>query len=227
VLKPGDVVQGTLTIGFGHTGADVIIGQRISRPQGEALMSKDLGRFESAVRRLVKVQLTQGQFDALVSFTFNCGEANLKTSTLLKKINARAPVDEVQAQFRRWTRSKGKVLAGLVKRRNAEAAMWAGEVVTHGEIVAMPRPADISPTPLVEEDRTPGKSKDVLALGGMAGLGSISAVEAIRDAVTEVRNAALDADLGLFVALASVILVGLAVWIGWRRYRQITVEARR
>ena len=117
-----------LTIGYGHTGSDVKPGMRITVQRGMELLAQDVNRFERAVNRLVTVPLTQGQFDALVSFAFNVGEGagGLQTSTLLKKLNARDYAGAA-AQFNLWNKSKGKVLAGLVRRRAAERKMFEGK----------------------------------------------------------------------------------------------------
>ncbi|QTD45487.1 glycoside hydrolase family protein [Ottowia testudinis] len=114
---------GVLTIGYGHTGAGVKPGQRITEAQAEQLLRQDMGKFEAAVQRQVKVPLTQGQFDALTSFTFNCGEGALKNSTLLKKLNA-GDYAGAQAEFHKWNKGGGRVLPGLVKRRAEEAQMF-------------------------------------------------------------------------------------------------------
>ena len=111
---------GVLTIGYGHTGPDVKPGQRITEAQAEQLLRQDMSKFEAAVKRQVKVPLTQGQFDALTSFTFNCGEGALKKSTLLKKLNA-GDYAGAQAEFQKWNKGGGRVLPGLVKRRAEEA----------------------------------------------------------------------------------------------------------
>lgn len=79
--------------------------------------------FEKAVTRNVTVQLNQDQFDALVSFTFNLGEGNLKQSTLLKKVNA-GDFAGAAKEFPRWNKADGKVLAGLVRRRASEALLF-------------------------------------------------------------------------------------------------------
>src|SRR5690606_10106222 len=83
---------GVLTIGVGHTSAAgppvVKPGMKITLEEADAILKRDLARFEESVSRLVKVPLSQPQFDALVSFTFNLGEGNLSRSTLLKKLNA-------------------------------------------------------------------------------------------------------------------------------------------
>ena len=122
-LKAGDTVRGTLTIGYGHTGSDVSIGQTITEVQGRDILRRDLATAEGDVTGAVKVPLTQNQFDALVSFVFNVGGSNFRKSTLLKKLNARDFAGAAQ-QFAVWNKSKGQVLAGLSKRRAAEAALF-------------------------------------------------------------------------------------------------------
>lgn len=113
---------GVWTIGYGHT-ADVKEGDSIDQEAAEAFLIEDLETFEQAVTRLVEVPLTQQQFDALVSWTFNLGAGNLAESTLLKKLN-NYQYAEVPEQMMRWVRAGGKVLEGLVRRRAAEAALF-------------------------------------------------------------------------------------------------------
>jgi GH24 family phage-related lysozyme (muramidase) len=122
----GSKPKGTLTIGYGHTNAaadptKIKQDLRITEPQADTILDNDLDPCEADVNRLVKVELTQNQFDALCSFQFNTGL--LKTSTLLKKLNAGNEA-AVPAELMRFTKSKGKELAGLVRRRKAEVALW-------------------------------------------------------------------------------------------------------
>ena len=123
-LKAYKCPAGVLTIGYGHTGKSVKEGMEITQEQAEVILKHDLERFESAVRDCVKVTLEQGQFDALVSFAFNCGAAALKSSTLLRKLNAGDVVGAAQ-EFHKWNKAGGKVLKGLVRRRAAEAHLFA------------------------------------------------------------------------------------------------------
>jgi lysozyme len=112
------------TIGFGTT-AGVKPGQAITKERAEELLREDVKRFEAQVLRLVKVPLTQGQHDALVSFVYNLGAGNLSNSTLLRLLNA-GDYAGAAAQFDRWNKAGGKVLAGLVRRRAAERALFEG-----------------------------------------------------------------------------------------------------
>ncbi len=95
----------------------------LSAEEIDDILRKDLARFEAGVSRLVKVDLTQGQFDALVSFSFNVGLGNLQNSTLRMKLN-RGDYDGAAEQFLVWTKAGGKVLPGLVKRRTHEQEMF-------------------------------------------------------------------------------------------------------
>jgi len=114
---------GVLTIGYGSTGKHVQPGMSINTAYGEKLLREDVSRFESAVNRLVTVPMSQGQFDALVSFAFNVGEGALAKSTLLRKLNA-GDYAGAAHEFKRWNRGGGRVLAGLVRRREAEAKLF-------------------------------------------------------------------------------------------------------
>lgn len=105
------------TIGYGHTGPDTHKGLTIDEAQAEALLRKDLARFEACIDACVHADLTQGQFDALVSLAYNIGCWNVRASTLVKLLNAgQADAD----QFLRWNKAAGKVMAGLTRRREAE-----------------------------------------------------------------------------------------------------------
>lgn len=117
---------GVLTIGYGSTGKHVQTGMRITKEQADALLVKDLERFEEGVDELVTVHLDQDEFDALVAFSFNVGLGNLKTSTLLRRLNAK-DYASAASEFRKWNKGGGKVLPGLVKRRAAEAALFVGD----------------------------------------------------------------------------------------------------
>ena len=115
------------TIGYGRT-RNVKEGDQITEVQAERDLLEELEEFKHQVLDSVKVELKQNELDALTSWTYNLGVGNLKSSTLLKKLNA-GNKDEVPAEIVRWNKANGKVLAGLTKRREAEAELWAKEVV--------------------------------------------------------------------------------------------------
>jgi len=122
-LTAYNCASGVLTIGYGHTGPDVFNGQSISMDEAESLLVQDLHRFERAVREVVTVPLTQNQFDALVSFTFNVGAGALSSSTLLRLLNA-GDYEGAAGQFSRWVNGANGPLPGLVRRRAAEQALF-------------------------------------------------------------------------------------------------------
>jgi GH24 family phage-related lysozyme (muramidase) len=113
---------GVWTIGYGHT-LNVVRGQIIDVITAEQLLKQDLQQFERAVDKLITVPLTDNQFSALVSFAFNCGEGALSTSTLRRKLNGGDYLGAA-LEFLKWTRANGKVLPGLVRRRNAEKQLF-------------------------------------------------------------------------------------------------------
>ena len=115
------------TIGYGRT-RNVKEGDKITEVQAERDLLEELEEFKHQVLDSVKVELKQNELDALTSWTYNLGVGNLKSSTLLKKLNA-GNKDEVPAEIVRWNKANGKVLAGLTKRREAEAELWAKEVI--------------------------------------------------------------------------------------------------
>ncbi|TKC86027.1 lysozyme [Trinickia terrae] len=126
LIAYADVV-GVLTIGYGHTGPDVKPGLIITQSQADQHLSDDLARFESGVGALVKVPLNANQFSALVSFSYNLGLGNLGSSTLLRLLNQR-DYPGAALQFPRWDRAGGRELAGLLRRRQAEQALFEAPV---------------------------------------------------------------------------------------------------
>jgi lysozyme len=111
------------TIGYGHTGG-VKKGDVCTEEEALDWLRDDCGAAEACITAHVLVELTQSQYDALVSFIFNVGCGNFKGSTLCKLINA-GDMDSAAEQFVRWNKAAGKVLAGLTRRREAEATMFS------------------------------------------------------------------------------------------------------
>jgi len=110
------------TIGYGHTHTTKQ-GMKITKAQADKLLYMDIAWAEEAVNTLVKVPLTQNQFDALVSFVFNVGAGAFSKSTLLRFLNM-GDYTNAAAQFLRWNRQKGKVLNGLTRRRQEERELF-------------------------------------------------------------------------------------------------------
>ena len=115
------------TIGYGWTlpvdGKPVRPGMTIDQATADRLLKTGLVSYENDVLKIVKVKLTQGQFDALVSLAYNIGSRALSTSTLLKKLNA-GDIKGAADEFLRWNKAGGKVLNGLTRRREAERALF-------------------------------------------------------------------------------------------------------
>ena len=113
---------GVWTVGVGST-RDVHAGMVITQTEADERLREDLQDAEAAVERLVKVQLTDNEFSALVSLVFNIGSGAFSHSTLLRMLNS-GDRKGAALQFKRWNRGGGKVLPGLVKRRAAETALF-------------------------------------------------------------------------------------------------------
>ena len=132
---------GLPTIGVGHlltkselssgkiiiNGVTVRYANGLSKQQALDLLGQDVKFAEQAVNSGVKVLLNQDQFDALVSFTFNVGAGAFTGSTLLKLLN-QGRYDQVPTQLLRWVRAGGRVVQGLINRRNNEIRLWRGEL---------------------------------------------------------------------------------------------------
>jgi lysozyme len=114
---------GLPTIGYGHRILKHGSYEEISEEFASTILVTDVRDAEQAVARLVKVELTQGQFDALVDFTFNLGAGRLASSTLLKDLNA-GRYDDACEQLLRWDHAGCTELPALKARRKAEAALW-------------------------------------------------------------------------------------------------------
>jgi lysozyme len=111
--------NGVWTIGYGHT-KDVKKGDQITQYQAEQFLRDDLQKFEAVANKCANLN-TQGRYDAVVDFIYNCGPANFNSSTLKKYIESRRATWEIQEQFLRWVNASGKKLGGLVSRRIWEA----------------------------------------------------------------------------------------------------------
>ena len=126
---------GILTIGYGHTGTDVLPGMRITEAQADEILKRDVAKFAAMVEKALTAKVSQGQFDALVSFCFNTGPGkagvkdglitlkNGNPSSLLRKTNAGDKLGAA-AEFDKWTKANGQELRGLVARRDAEQRMY-------------------------------------------------------------------------------------------------------
>lgn len=120
---------GKPTIGYGHvilSSEHHLNAAKLTVTQAKAIMAKDLGKFENAVLKAIKVPVLQHQFDAMVSLAFNVGAGAFAGSTLVSKLNKK-DYQGAADEFLRWNKAGGKVLDGLTKRRVAERQLFLGE----------------------------------------------------------------------------------------------------
>jgi len=214
-LKAYYCPAGVCTIGYGHTSAagapQVADGMIITQADAEDILKRDIVKYEIAVMDLVKVKLTQNQFDVLVDFAYNAGVGNLKSSTMLKKVNA-GDLDAVPAELMKWTKGGGKVLPGLVRRRQAEAAWWSADQ----HVEEQEQRTDPDPVPV----RTMADSKQGNAALLTAGLGSVGVAKEVAAQAKDASDVA-DQFMGLlsntnFVIMVAIIGAGAAIWY-WRK----------
>jgi lysozyme len=116
------------TIGYGNTfyedGTPVKLGDKITQERAESLFTLISDSFAAKVEPLIKSKINENQFGALTSFAYNAGVGNLQKSTLLKKVNANPADPTIRAEFMKWDKANSKVLAGLTRRRQAEADLY-------------------------------------------------------------------------------------------------------
>lgn len=205
------------TIGYGHTSAAgeplVKEGMTITQDEAEAILKRDIVKYENGVNDLVKVKLTQHQFDVLADFAYNAGVPQLKTSTLLKKVNA-GNFDAVPAELMKWTKGGGKEIPGLVRRRRAEAEWWRD--LANKPVVEEEQRIDPDPVPV----KTITESKQA---NGAIAIGALGSVGAAKEAVTQVQEAndlfatvmSMLKDPN-FLIMVAVVGIGAAIWY-WRK----------
>lgn len=193
-LKAYQCSAGRWTIGYGHT-ATARPGMSISQIDADRLLLQDISLAEAEVSRAVDVTLTDNQFAALVSWTYNVGTDAMRKSTLVRKLNA-GDFGSVPSELARWNKVNGKPNKGLANRRAAEAGLWA-----RGSFVAS---RDVEPTTPAE----PSSAKEAGTLGGVA-----AAAAAAAPALTSLS--------GLHWAVGVALVAGLvglaAIWLFRRR----------
>lgn len=117
---------GVMTIGYGHAIRPGETFTRITEDQAEILLAADVIKAEQAIDKYVKVPLTQGQYDALVSFIYNVGSGAFSRSTLLRKLN-RKDYSGAAGEFSRWVYANSRKLKGLINRRQEEMEVFNGQ----------------------------------------------------------------------------------------------------
>jgi lysozyme len=127
---PGSKDGHPWTIGWGHTGKEVVKGLVWTQEQADAALAKSADKFSGGVGSLLKVPVNQNQFDALVCLAYNIGTGALSSSTLLRMLNS-GDFEGAAAQFLRWNKNDGKVMLGLARRRLAEKYLFEGHDVDY------------------------------------------------------------------------------------------------
>jgi lysozyme len=222
-LKAYRCPAGVCTIGYGHTSAagtpEVTDGMTITQAQADDILKRDIVKYEISVMDLVKVPLTQNQFDVLVDFAYNAGVGNLKSSTMLKKINS-GNLDMVPSELMKWTKGGGKVLPGLVRRRQAAGAWWTAgaKPATPEQVFDHEQEHRTNPDPVPV--RTMADSKQGNAAVLTAGLGGLGIAKEVASQAKDASDTA-DQLAGLFASpnfLIMLAVVGLAaaIWF-WRK----------
>jgi GH24 family phage-related lysozyme (muramidase) len=216
-LKAYRCPAGILTIGYGHTSAagapEVRDGMTITQDEAESILKNDLVKYEQPVAAMVKVELEQNQFDVLVDFAYNAGVGALKTSTLLKKVNA-GDFDAVPDELMKWTKGGGKVLPGLVRRRQAESAWWNAHH-DHPHDHADHRS---EPDPIPVKSMAESKQGNAALITG--GLGTLGAAKEVAAQAQDASDT-VDQLMGLlhnsnFMIMVIIIGLGAAIWY-WRK----------
>lgn len=193
------------TIGWGCT-EGIKLGMRWTEAEATEGLRREIAKHEDAVLRLVTVEINQNQFDALTSFSYNCGIGALSKSTLLKRLN-KGDVAGAAAAFSAWNKAGGKVLPGLVARRSREAALFLKPVSAPGE-PWMPQRVEASRPPISARVATVGSSIGTAGVATVAA-GGIPAPPSVVDT----SSAAVAAWKGIASKAAAdpLLLAGLAI----------------
>jgi lysozyme len=193
------------TIGWGCT-EGVTLGMRWTEADATAGLRREMAKHEAAVMRLVTVEINQNQFDALTSFSYNCGISALQKSTLLKRLN-KGDYSGAAEAFGVWNKGGGKVLPGLVARRAREAALFMKPVVAPAE-PAMPQKVEKAVEPPSRTTVGVGVGTGALALPQIPDPPDVSSFSGWQTAMETVSG------FGKFLVLNPVMAVGaLAVLI--------------
>jgi len=192
-------------------------GMTITQEESAEILARDLQKFEKGVEKLLKVEVSQNQFDVLVSFAFNCGLGSLQKSTLLKRVNEEN-FEAVPAELMKWTKAGGREIAGLVRRRRAEAKLWRG--------VDTEKPVDIIEARAVPDQPKASKSiaqsKEANAAVAAGGLGTIAVAQEVIPLVKEGGDILSAMNTTVLILVVIIIAAG-AVW--WFRKQRLDEEA--
>lgn len=216
---------GVWTIGWGTTGVEARPGRTITKKQGEEFLRRDLEDEQENVRRLVKVPLTQYQFDALVSFAYNAGSGNLSSSTLLRLLN-RGNYTGAAGQFIRWNKARSRetgewlTLNGLTARRKDEAALFMrtadsglteSEMEDKEEVLSDPQSYDGNVRTEAPTDNEGAftqilEGSDTIKAVGVALTGLVTAIGSLLDKLSENPTALIALGVGI-AGIATVVYI--------------------
>jgi len=204
---------GVWTCGWGCT-EGVTANTRWTEAEATERLSREIAKFEKAVDQLVTVPLNQNQFDALVSFAYNCGIGALGESTLLKRLNV-GDVQGAALQFPRWNRGGGRVLQGLVNRRAREQALFM-KPMQAPEVPAMPQSVDppFAPPEAVKQMKSTSRKWSIIGILRWI-VGVPTAVQAVDASgmMNSIDVPQIQENLNAFQTVAGSL--GKLGWIGW------------
>jgi lysozyme len=210
---------GVLTIGIGITGEEARPGRKITREEAFSMFDEFLARqYEPGVRKLLKRDPTQGQWDAMVSFAFNCGVGALAKSSILKHFN-RGNDDLAAAAFGAWVKAGGKTLPGLVRRRAAEALAFRGIQDANfdgkrasDEPIYGPMPQKVEQ---VRESVAKTSTAKGAGAGGLAGAGAV--IKSTEEALTTAEpHISAGTWIGFALGLTMLASAGFVFYRRWR-----------
>jgi lysozyme len=202
---------GVWTIGYGST-KGVKRGMKITKERAEELLMEELVEYGSYVNQYVKVPLTQARYDALTSFVFNLGPGNFRKSTLLKKINV-GDFEGATLEFSKWNKARVdgvlQPLAGLTRRRTAEAALFAMDASVGADGVLQPQKPEVEAVKPLTQSKT-------MAGASIAGSGLV-----LTEVAQQLQPVAHMADSVKFIFLA-VTVVGIAIvaYARWKDHKE-------
>lgn len=202
---------GKWTIGYGST-KGVKRGMKIDKGQAEELLMEDLQEHGSYVNQYVKVPLTQARYDALTSFVFNLGPGNFRSSTLLKKINV-GDFDGATQEFSKWNKARVdgvlQPLAGLTRRRTAEAALFAMDASVGADGVLQPQKPEIEAVKPLTKSKT-------MAGASIAGSGLV-----LTEVAQQLEPLTHMSDAVKYIFLAvTVIGIAIVAYARWKDHKE-------
>jgi len=215
---------GVLTVGFGHTSAagapQVTPGMTITKAEAEAILRRDLAKFERTVLDAVSVPLNDNEFAALVSFCFNVGATNFRKSSVLRCVNDRQ-FDRVPSRLALWNKGGGRVLPGLVRRRKEEGELFmapAGPqepVQPQKPVMAGMVPVEAE-TPASEPRRPTKHGKTLIKSRTMQGAvaSEMAGSAVVIDSTTELASAAQQAEQSISAGTVFSLVIGLIIMFG-------------